>query len=340
MKLAHLTGALLALSPISTFALPSRLQLNHFSKKADPTKVGYLAVYWTTEDESVYFALSSNEDPLGYQALNGGNAVVSPTLGTKAIRDTTIIRGAGPDEGKYYIIGTDLDIDTTNWDAATRNGSRALFVWESTDLINWTDERLVTVEDETAGMAWAPDAIWDEEQGQYFVHWASQLYSEDDPEHAGDPTLINSLRYAYTSDFRTFTAPQTYITLETETAIDLSFLQVDESTFVRYYVDGASTSPVQDLSTGGLFGNWTPLDGTIEDSASFEAPYPIWDNLEEGKAYLLCDRVGEVPGVVAWETSDVTSGNWALNDQHDLTFMRHLSILAVTQEQYDALAAL
>jgi hypothetical protein len=24
-------------------------------------------------------------------------------------------------------------------------------------------------------MVWAPDAIWDEEKGQYFVHWASQL---------------------------------------------------------------------------------------------------------------------------------------------------------------------
>lgn len=33
-------------------------------------------------------------------------------LGTKAIRDTSIIAGQGDDEGKYYIIGTDLDIDT------------------------------------------------------------------------------------------------------------------------------------------------------------------------------------------------------------------------------------
>lgn len=24
-------------------------------------------------------------------------------------------------------------------------------------------------------MVWAPDAIWDEEKGRYFVHWASQL---------------------------------------------------------------------------------------------------------------------------------------------------------------------
>lgn len=106
MKFVSIVGALLALTPIATLALPSRL-----SKKADPSKVGYLAVYWTTEDESVYFALSSNDDPLGFEAINGGNAIVSPTLGTKAVRDTSIIRGGGEDEGKYYIIATDLDID-------------------------------------------------------------------------------------------------------------------------------------------------------------------------------------------------------------------------------------
>jgi hypothetical protein len=117
-------------------------------------------------------------------------------------------------------------------------------------------------------------------------------------------------------------------------------LKVDDSTLVRYYVDGATTSPIQDISTDGLFGEWTPLDGTIEDSLSFEAPYPFWDNVEEGKAYLLCDRVGSNPGVFAWESSDVTSGNWAKDEEHDLTFMRHLSILAVTQEQYNALSAL
>ncbi|KAL4778178.1 hypothetical protein BJX76DRAFT_362976 [Aspergillus varians] len=340
MKLTSITAALLALSPISSLALPSPLPHTHLSKNPDEPKVGYLAVYWTTDDESVYFALSSNDDPLGYQTINGGKAIISPTLGSKAIRDTTIIRGQGKDEGKYYIVGTDLDIGTTNWNAASRTGSRALFVWESTDLITWTDERLVTVEDETAGMAWAADANWDEEKEEYFVHWAAQLFAEDDPEHTGDPVQITSLRYAYTSDFRTFTKPQTYISLGTETAIDLAFLRVDERTVVRYYVDGATTSPVQDISRDGVLGTWTALNGTIEDSLSFEAPYPVWDNVVDEKAYLFCDRVGTDPGVSAWESTDVVTGNWERNYEYDLTFMRHLSVLPVTREQFDKLAAL
>lgn len=46
-----------------------------------------------------------------------------------------------------------------------RTGSLGIFVWESTDLVNWTDERLVSVEDDAAGMVWAPDAVWDASQG-------------------------------------------------------------------------------------------------------------------------------------------------------------------------------
>lgn len=112
MKLTTLAGALSL--PLTTLALPScpfkSTPTN--PKKAEEAKAGYLAVYWTTEDESVYYALSPNDNPLGFKSINGGNPIVSPTLGTKAIRDTTIIRGAGADEGKYWIIGTDLNIDT------------------------------------------------------------------------------------------------------------------------------------------------------------------------------------------------------------------------------------
>lgn len=61
----------------------------------------------------------------------------------------------------------------TSWDAAQRQGSKGIFVWESTDLVNWVNERLVAVEDNTAGMVWAPEAIWDPDKGQFVL---STLY--------------------------------------------------------------------------------------------------------------------------------------------------------------------
>lgn len=148
------------------------------------------------------------------------------------------------------------------------------------------------------------------------------------------------MRYAHTKDFQTFSEPQTYIDLGEATTIDLAFLPVDENTFVRFHVDGNVTGPVVEVSTNGLLGDWAAPGGSVEDSASFEGPYPFWSNDEDGKAYLLNDRVGITPGLEAWESTDPVSGTFTRVDGSDISFMRHGSVLGVTQEQYDALAAL
>ncbi|GIJ99508.1 hypothetical protein Aspvir_001641 [Aspergillus viridinutans] len=329
-------GILALLTP--TMALPQPLPLD--LQRAAATKVGYLDFYWKTEDESVYLALSDNSNPLNFTTINGGKPIVSPTLGTKAVRDVSIIEGVGRDKGKYYLIGTDLDIDTTTWDKATRTGSRGIFVWESKDLIHWTSERLVTVEDATAGMVWAPDAIWDPKAGKYLVHWASKFYAANDPNHTGSATTTEIIRYAHTSDFKTFTKPQTYIDLKTISVIDLSILRVDDNTFVRFYVSGAASGPVVQVTRNGLFGNWVTPSGTIKDSTHFEGPYPFWDNVQPGKAYLVCDKVGSVTGLSPWVSTDVTSGTFTPVSGSNLGQLRHGSVLSVTKKQYDALAAL
>ncbi len=59
-------------------------------------------------------------------------------------------------------------------------GSRSLYVWESDDLVNWSSDWLAEVVGETAGMAWAPEAIWDADAGQYLVYWSSRFYNADD----------------------------------------------------------------------------------------------------------------------------------------------------------------
>ena len=70
------------------------------------------------------------------------------------------------------------DVGQTTWDAAQRTGSRGIFVWESTDLVNWGNERLVVVEDATAGMVWAPEAIWDPAKGMTFWTLSSQAVGD------------------------------------------------------------------------------------------------------------------------------------------------------------------
>ncbi|KAK5653357.1 hypothetical protein OQA88_9049 [Cercophora sp. LCS_1] len=311
-------------------------------KRAD-NYAGYLGVFFLGADPYVYFYLSNGNNALSLQALNRKQPIVRPTKGTGGVRDPTIIAGGGSDAGKkWYIIGTDLHIGKTSWDAAQRTGSRGIFVWESTDLINWVNERLVVVEDNTAGMVWAPEAIWDPAKGQYLVHWASKFYPTSDPRHTGSPSNIR-IRYAYTSDFKTFTAPQTLIDKAPTNIIDLNILPLDDGgqNFLRFMKDETRKTVFVEVSTTGLFGTWTRPGG---DSATIqsgvEGPTAYLDNVDPKKVHLLLDHYGG-DGYRPYESSNPKSntgwtasgrGGWPAN-------LRHGSVLPINQTQYDALKA-
>ncbi|KAK6212599.1 hypothetical protein LQW54_005185 [Pestalotiopsis sp. IQ-011] len=152
-----LWAQLIASNPIDVSDLRGPIE-----SRADPSLVGYLGAFFLGADPYVYFYHSNGNSPVSFKALNRGQSVIRPTKGTGGIRDPAIVSGGGTEAGKkWYIVGTDLDIAQTTWDAAQRTGSRGIFVWESTNLVDWTSERILMVEEATAGMVWAPEAIWD-----------------------------------------------------------------------------------------------------------------------------------------------------------------------------------
>ena len=128
----------------------------------------YLFAHFTGEGysngEQIYFA--DSEDGLNWSALNNGEPVIESSLGEKGLRDPFIIRS--PEGDKFYLIATDLKIYGGNgWTAAQTSGSQSIMVWESTDLVNWSDQRMVKVAADNAGCTWAPEAVYDEDSGEY-----------------------------------------------------------------------------------------------------------------------------------------------------------------------------
>jgi hypothetical protein len=224
-------------------------------------------------------------------------------------------------------------------------------------LVNWTDERLVTADGATAGCVWAPDAVWMPEYStakyedqtlytvhlvliksadQFFVHWASPLYDEDDTAHSGTskPLLI---RGGITTDFTTIENPGTYIDYSPTDTLDLSFLPINETAFVRIHAGGGISGIIAEVGYGGIWGDWVrPKSSAI--AAQYEGPYPFWDNEVDGKAWLVSDLVGGAAGLRAWESNDPESGVFNATSSA-ITYMRHGSVMAVTQEQYDALTS-
>jgi hypothetical protein len=332
--------SLLTLLPCA-LALPSQsLDFNSYglSRRADPSLTGYLGVFFLGDKPSVYLYLSNGNNANSMVALNKGQPVINPTKGTLGVRDPSIIPGSGADAGKkWYIIGTDLNIAKTTWDAAQRKGSRSIFVWESSDLVTWTNERLVSVEDATAGMVWAPSAIWDASRSQYLVHWASKFYPTSDPNHTGSPSSIR-IRYAYTSDFKTFSAPQDYINRSPTNIIDLEFLSLGNNAYARFMKDESAKTVFTEISTNGLFGTWTrPAGANAVIANGVEGPAVYWDNQVAGKAHLLLDFYG-ADGYRPYEAADVKSGKWSASDRSAWPAnLRHGSVLPVTKAQVDGL---
>lgn len=100
----------------------------------------------TPDGEQVYFDIS--RDGFHWEAVNDGAPVLWAYYGDKGVRDFTITHSI--ETGKYYIFATDLSLSYgmrnqyhNSWDEIGRNGSKYFSVWESEDLVNWSDQRLV-----------------------------------------------------------------------------------------------------------------------------------------------------------------------------------------------------
>lgn len=315
----------------------SHIQEKHHVAR-DEDLAGYLGAFFLGNDPYVYFYLSNGNDATAFSALNNGDPVIKPTLGTGGVRDPSIVPGGGDEAGKkWYIIGTDLDIAKTTWAASERQGSLSILIWESTNLVNWTNERLIKVEEDTAGMVWAPDAIWDSEQEQYLVHWASRFYSANDSSHSGQSSN-SKIRYAYTSDFETFSEPKDYIDYAPSDVIDLNILKLGNNAFARFLKNETATYVFSEISESGLFGKWTRPGGP--DSvlrANVEGPASYWDNEVSGKAHLLLDYFGG-NGYAPFVSTDVESGNWTADSTSNFpSGLRHGSVLQVNSAQYSRL---
>lgn len=310
---------------------------------------GYLFAYFTGEGsadgEQIRYALSRGNDPLHWRELNAGQPVLTSTIGEKGLRDPFVIRS--PKGDRFYLIATDLRMyknGSGSWDYVQRHGSKSIMIWESTDLVHWTDQRLVKVAPDNAGNTWAPEAYWDDSLGEYVVFWASKLYADDDPDHTG--STYNRMMYATTKDFRTFSEPKVWDD-PGYSVIDSTVVKYKD-TYYRYTKDErdpSSSSPCSKFITGEKSTSLTSTkydfvsdcvgSGAIERG---EGPTVFKSNTEK-KWYLFIDEYG-LRGYVPFETTDLASGTWTPSTDYQLPASpRHGTVMPVTQAEYDRLLA-
>ena len=312
-------------------------------KKQEKT-TDYLFAYFTgntVNGENIYFATS--QDGFNYDELNGGEYVLTSEKGEKGLRDPYIMRSHEGD--KFYMIATDLSIGRNgDWGRAQNAGSQAIMVWESTDLINWSKQRMVTITDSIdAGCTWAPEAYYDEITGEYVVFWASKI--------ADDNYSLQRIYYSKTRDFNTFTKPQVWIDRKTASTIDTTVVAGNDGYLYRISKnEGNATLEDGTKVTGStvymeraksLFGTWTKVESpSLEKIGGVEGPTSFKlnsDDADEDTWCLLLDHFGG-KGYAPVVTTDLAKGEFKVPAKYNLPKApRHGTVLNITSDEYKAL---
>lgn len=276
----------------------------------------YVWAFFTGEGdgaERVSLAASRGNDALRWNTLNDGQPLFTSTEGTQGLRDPFIIRSAEGD--RFFMLATDLKVAglAGGFDAAQRSGSLHMEVWESNDLVHWSEQRHVKVSSDFAGNTWAPEAYWDEELDTYVVYWASNLYDTTDP---ADRTAVtyNRMMYATTDDFVTFSEARPWVDVKRGTGrgtIDATIARVDD-TFYRFLKDEASMTIRQEKSTDLL----ATVTGALPDG---EGAADEWTLVKDRVATGLPNgepggtfTQGEGPSIFPANEGDVNGYEWYL----------------------------
>lgn len=188
-----------------------------FCLNASAAEGGFLFTTFRDEttpmSEQIHMAIS--EDGRHWEALNGGNPVLVSDVGENGVLDSFLLRSQ--DGKKVWLIATDLCVNRNrDWRRHTRAGSRSTVVWESNDLIRWSAPRLALVAPADAGCVWAPEALYDEEAGDYLTYWASTTKR--------DNYAKQRIWAAHTKDFSSFGTPFMYVE-KTNHVIDINIVR-------------------------------------------------------------------------------------------------------------------
>ena len=328
---------------------------------------------WT--DEQLYFAVS--RDGLHWTDLrpDGTPALVSD-IGERGVRDPYLVRD--PRDGRIWLLATDLSIYHRGGDWPTshaqENGSTNLLVWSSMDLAHWEGPWPLDVASRIpqAGMAWAPEAVWDDEHQCFIVFWATA--SGEDNELG----RLENAYYATTTDFRTASDPVKWIDRE-RACFDASMLHVGDwwyrasSGDGKIHIDRARNpyaisivptfedEPAVGTTDGSVweyvgtvnqaFDDFNAVCGGALGSDSLEGPELFLFNDKDAALPgrqrmpfgLMGDRHATKNGYIAFRTANLSSmepSDWSAADiDFGVLKKRHGTILPITETEYQAVCA-
>lgn len=307
--------------------------------------VHFVGTQDSEDDEQVYFSIS--KDGKNWHTLNGGKPFLKSDVGEKGVRDPYITRS--PETGKYYVFGTDLSIyyrkligdQMEQWLRCQNRrpdnpnpGSQSIVVWESNDLVHWSDARLAKVAPDDGGCYWAPECIWDKEKKAFMVFGASRTARRD-------YDVLQIFR-SYTRDFRNFTPAELYM----DESSDLSTgepMHVFDTTITEHngkYFRIYKTDRIRIDMADSLDGVWQKVNTNIHEIASCHEGPTICRLIDSGKWCLMLDALSEPSGYHPFVTDDLALGQFYPSQEIVLpknVKFRHGTLTRITFGEYERL---
>lgn len=294
---------------------------------------GYLFCYFTGQeedfaDEQVYFAVS--RDGLRWQDLNDGKPILRSSIGEGGVRDPFLLRVEK--EEKYVILATDLQIAKgIDWETASHKGSTKIICWESKDMVHWSEPYFFDTKVEGAGCAWAPEAIYDEENENYMVFWAAMTAGNDGKKY--------KIYCSTTEDFHHFTSPRIYMEREKD-IIDTTMVW-NEGKYYRFSKDERSQIILMEKGEDLRNGTFVPVKSELLGSLKGVEGPAVFQFIGEKKWCLLVDHYREGKGYIPLVTEDLDSGIFTRLPEPEYDFgvnkKRHGSVIYLTEEEINRL---
>lgn len=368
---ADLTGTLTGVITLGTLTREITVPVTVKAQAGPDDPYGYLMVHFVEDSagyaEKIYLDISRGDNPEQWDPLNGRNPILASNLGTTGTRDPFITYN--PETETYYIIATDLRVfnandpswNNGNWGAWASQGSTMMNVWESKDLITWSNVRQIDVSldtnDNTAaylGMMWAPEATWvddyyGEGQGAFVVYWSSNVYS--DAAHTQSDGG-SDIMWGATTDFTQDTWEFGGVMLDGGQAgcIDTNILQDGGRTYhitksqasgeeiIMEYTDEAKWWLVGSDRNSNY--HWTRVQTSIGADwyGAVEGPASFKDHSQPNRWYLFVDDL-PTPGYQPMVSTDLDQG-WQHLDASDYfltSYTKHGGVISLTKAQYDAI---
>ena len=355
----NLTGTLTGVITLGTLTRQITATVTVKAQVGPDDPYGYLMVHFVEDSngyaEKMYLDISRGDNPEQWDPLNGRNPILASNLGTTGSRDPYLTYN--PETETYYIIATDLRVfggDNLQWGAWSNNYSTKMNVWESKDLITWSDVRQFDValengvKQENMGMMWAPEATWIPDyygdHGAFVVYWTSQVYLDEAQTRTdGGQDIMWGVTTDFTQDTWDFGGKM----LEGGQSgwIDTNILQANGKTY--HITKSNSEEIIMESTTAKDWWNydttvWKRVQSNIGQSryGAVEGPATFTDHSQPNRWYLFVDDL-PTPGYQPMISTDLDKGWEYLNasDYFLTSYTKHGGVISLTKSQYDALRA-